>query len=135
MNTDNESRLLVCMCHRHFAVWDGKFSRMNQLSEQGVDFFTLTHLNYFSFPGLRVEDLLNEDEPDIKEALALSAPEVRTGRTRRLKRAFDLGVKQKNYLDYAADVEQDTFKFEFYDLARQIRIRDHEFALLNQHKK
>lgn len=79
--------------------------------------------------------MLNEDEADIKEALALSDPEVRTGRTRRLKRAFDLGVKQKNFLDYAADVDQETFKSEIYDLARQIRVRDHEFAMLNQHRK
>jgi hypothetical protein len=91
--------------------------------------------DYFSFLGLRIEDLLNEDEPDIKEALALSDSDVVTGRTRRLKRAFDLGVKQKNFLDYAPDVDQETFKSEIYDLARQIRVRDHEFALLNQHKK
>ena len=90
---------------------------------------------YFSFPGLRAEDLLNEDEPDIKEALSLADPEVRTGRTRRIKRALDLGIKQKNFLDNAPDVDQETYKSEFYDLIEKIRFRDHEFAMMNAHKK
>eukprot|EP00545_Synedropsis_sp_CCMP1620_P001647 CAMPEP_0119011414 /NCGR_PEP_ID=MMETSP1176-20130426/5666_1 /TAXON_ID=265551 /ORGANISM="Synedropsis recta cf, Strain CCMP1620" /LENGTH=114 /DNA_ID=CAMNT_0006964245 /DNA_START=38 /DNA_END=382 /DNA_ORIENTATION=+ len=85
--------------------------------------------------GLRYEDLLNEEENDIKEALSLADLDVKTGRTRRMKRALDLNLKQKNYMDYAKNVDQETFKTEFYETMLQIRARDQEFALLNQHKK
>lgn len=79
--------------------------------------------------------MLNENENDIKEALDLASSEVKTGRTRRVKRALDLNLKQKNFMDYAKDVDQETFKTEFYEDMLQIRARDQEFALLNQHKK
>ena len=79
--------------------------------------------------------MFNEDEPDVKEALALSDPEVRIARTRRIKRALDLGLKQKNFLDYAPDVDQETFTTDLDDMIKKIRMRDHEFALMNAHKR
>jgi hypothetical protein len=85
--------------------------------------------------GLRFEDLINEEDNDFKEALSLASPEVQTGRTRRLKRALDLNVKQKNFLDYCPDVDQETFKFEVYEDFLKIRARNQEYAILNQYKK
>lgn len=79
--------------------------------------------------------MLNEQENDIQEALSLASSDVKTARTRRVKRAMDLGLKQKNYLDYCPEVEQDTFKSEIFDDLLKIRARDQEIALLNQHKK
>ena len=75
-------------------------------------------------PGLRYEDLLNEGERDIAEAMALADPEVITGRTRRIKRALDLGFKRKNLQDYAPDMELDIYKSELYESVEKIRARD-----------
>ena len=86
-------------------------------------------------PGLRYEDLLNEGERDIAEAMALADPEVITGRTRRIKRALDLGFKRKNLQDYAPDMELDIYKSELYETVEKIRARDQEYALLNAHNK
>eukprot|EP00548_Thalassiothrix_antarctica_P002359 CAMPEP_0194142444 /NCGR_PEP_ID=MMETSP0152-20130528/11695_1 /TAXON_ID=1049557 /ORGANISM="Thalassiothrix antarctica, Strain L6-D1" /LENGTH=116 /DNA_ID=CAMNT_0038841387 /DNA_START=38 /DNA_END=388 /DNA_ORIENTATION=- len=86
--------------------------------------------------GLRYEDLLNENEHDVKEALSLASPELITARVRRSTRAIDLNLKQKNFNDYVSpDVDQETFKSELYDELVQIRMRDQEYALLNFHKK
>jgi len=85
--------------------------------------------------GLRYEDIVNENEREVEEALALADPDVVTGRTRRLKRAIDLNFKRKNMLDYAPDVDQETFKMEFYDDVMKIKARDQEYALLNAHNK
>jgi hypothetical protein len=38
-------------------------------------------------------------------------------------------------MDYAPDVDQETFKFEFYDDVEKIKARDQEYALLNSHTK
>ena len=46
--------------------------------------------------GLRYEDLLNEEEKEVKEALSLADPDVLTARSRRLKRAIDLSYKKKS---------------------------------------
>ena len=91
------------------------------------------HSNYLV--GLRYEDLLNEDETPIKEALSFADPDVVAGRTRRVKRAIDLSFKRKNMLDYAPDVDQNTFASEFYDDVVKIQKRDQEYAMLNVHKK
>jgi len=85
--------------------------------------------------GLRYEDLLNEGERDISEALSLAEPDVLTGRTRRIKRALDLGFKRKNLQDYAPDMELDMFKSEIYETVEKLRSRDQEYALLNAHNK
>mmetsp|Transcript_866 Transcript_866/g.1056 ORF Transcript_866/g.1056 Transcript_866/m.1056 type:complete len:115 (+) Transcript_866:88-432(+) len=85
--------------------------------------------------GLRYEDLLNENENDISEALSMADKDVVTGRTRRVKRAIDLHLKQKNFNDYAAGVDQETFKSELYDDLLKIRARDQEYALLNANQK
>ena len=95
---------------------------------------TRTHININS-SGLRYEDIINEDEHAVKEALQLADPDVQTGRTRRLKRAIDLNFKQKNFSEYAPNVDQETFKFEFYDDVEKIKARDQEYALLNAHNK
>jgi hypothetical protein len=106
---------------------------------EGVDLYCYCCLQVLTTPynisGLRYEDLLNEEDNDIKEALSLASAEVKTGRTRRVKRALDLNLKQKNFMDYAKDVEQETWKTEIYDDMLKIRARNQEFALLNQHKK
>eukprot|EP01082_Thalassiosira_pseudonana_P003142 g2776.t1 g2776 contig12:780950-781981(+) len=85
--------------------------------------------------GLRYEDLLNEDEKEVKEALALADPEVQTARTRRLKRAIDLSYKRKSLQDYAPDMDLELFKKEIYVDIEKIRARDQEFAQLNAHNK
>lgn len=84
---------------------------------------------------MRYEDILNEDEKEVAEALQLSDPDTIAGRTRRLKRAIDLNFKRKNFMDYAPDVDQQTFKFEFYDDVQKIQARDQEYATLNAHNK
>lgn len=38
-------------------------------------------------------------------------------------------------LDYAPDVDQETFKLEFYSDVMKIKARDQEYALLNAHNK
>jgi len=85
--------------------------------------------------GLRYEDLLNEDEKEVKEALELADPEVLTARTRRLKRAIDLSYKKKSLQDYAPNMELDIFKSEIYPDIEKIRARDQEYAQLNAHNK
>lgn len=85
--------------------------------------------------GLRFEDILNDDDGDVKEALSLADSEILTGRNRRIKRAIDLSFKRKNMMDYAPDMEQDTFKKELYEDVEKIRARDQEYALLNTHNK
>jgi ubiquinol-cytochrome c reductase subunit 7 len=85
--------------------------------------------------GLRYEDIINENEKEVAEALSLADPDVITGRTRRLKRAIDLNFKRKNFMDYAPDVDQETFKMEIYEDVNKIKARDQEYALLNAHNK
>ena len=85
--------------------------------------------------GLRYEDILNEDEKEVKEALSLADPDYVTGRTRRLKRAIDLGFKRKNLQDYAPNMELDSFKVEIGQDIEKIKARDHEYAQLNAHNK
>ena len=94
-----------------------------------VNLASITH------PGLRYEDLLNEDEKEVKEALELADPETLTGRTRRLKRAIDLSFKRKSLQDYAPNMQLDLFKKEIYVDIEKIRARDQEFAQLNAHNK
>uniref|UniRef100_A0A7S1CYA1 Cytochrome b-c1 complex subunit 7 n=1 Tax=Cyclophora tenuis TaxID=216820 RepID=A0A7S1CYA1_CYCTE len=85
--------------------------------------------------GLRYEDLMLESPMDMQETLELADKDFVTGRYRRQKRAFDLDVKHKNMLEYAPDVDQETYKQELYPLLCQIRARNQEIALLDQHKK
>jgi len=85
--------------------------------------------------GLRYEDILNESQFEVQEALDLASPDVVIGRTRRLKRAIDLGFKRKNLQDYAPNMKQDTFKTELYDDVVKVRSRDQEYALLNAYNK
>lgn len=89
------------------------------------------HLN----TGLRYEDLLNEDEHNVKEALSLAEPDVTTGRTRRLKRAIDLSYKRKSLQDYAPNMDLELFKSEIGADIEKIRARDQEYAQLNAHSK
>lgn len=85
--------------------------------------------------GLRYEDILNEEEKDIGEALELADPDVKTGRTRRLKRAIDLSYKRKSLQDYAPDMQLDTWKVELLPDIDKIRARNEEYAQLNAHNK
>lgn len=87
-----------------------------------------------SIAGLRYEDLLNNSDPVIAEALELADPEVRVGRQRRLKRASDLMVKQKLLPDYAPNMKLEPFKEEIWTDIQKIKARDEEFKLLNGHK-
>lgn len=88
-----------------------------------------------SIIGLRYEDLLIDQDNEVAEALKLADPGVVQGRSRRVLRAFDLDLKKKNFVDYAPDVDQETFKVEIYDDILNIREREAEFVLLNLHKK
>ena len=85
----------------------------------------------FVIVGLRYEDLINENEPDMEEALTLADPSVVTARNRRLKRAIDLDFKKKLFTDYAPDVPQETFKFDLDGDLKKIRERNLEYELLN----
>lgn len=94
---------------------------------------TLTHA--LLIKGLRYEDILNQNEKEIAEALSFADPDTVTGRSRRVKRAMDLSFKRKNFKDYAPDVDQETFKSEIYDDVMKIKARNQEYALLNAHNK
>lgn len=85
--------------------------------------------------GMRYEDIINENEKEVAEALELADPDVITGRVRRTKRAIDLSFKRKNFLHYAPDVDQETFKVEIYDDVQKIIARDQEYAALNANTK
>lgn len=84
--------------------------------------------------GLRYEDLLNNSEPHIAEALELADPAVRVGRQRRLKRASDLSFKTKTLQDYAPNMKLEPFKKELREDMNKIKARDEEIAKLNYHK-
>lgn len=85
--------------------------------------------------GLRYEDLVNEKEGIVAEALSYAEPDVVTGRTRRLKRAIDLSFKRKSLLDYAPDMKLEPFKMELEEDMEKIRAREYELAQLNMHNK
>jgi hypothetical protein len=84
--------------------------------------------------GLRYEDLMSRDEPEVNEALELADADVVEGRYRRLKRASDLAFKQKELQDYAPGMILEPFKKEFSADVEKIMNRDLEFDLLNNHK-
>lgn len=79
--------------------------------------------------------MINENDPDMEEALQLADLPVLTGRNRRLKRAIDLDFKKKRFTDYAPDVPLETFKFELEEDIKKIRERNLEWAILNSYKK
>jgi len=85
--------------------------------------------------GLRMEDIMSRDEPEVNEALELASPDVVEGRYRRLKRASDLAFKQKELQDYAPDMILEPLKLEISADVEKILNRDLEFDLLNNHKK
>ena len=91
--------------------------------------------NQLSQYGLRYEDLLIEENREVKEALELADADVLTGRTRRLKRAIDLNYKRKSLQDYAPNMDLELFKKEIYPDIEKIRARDNEYAQLNAHNK
>lgn len=99
-----------------------------------VNLLTLVCCESQRHSGLRYEDLLNEDQKEVKEALEHADPDVLTARTRRLKRAIDLSFKRKSLQHYAPDMELDIFKREIYPDIEKIRARDNEYAQLNAHK-
>jgi hypothetical protein len=84
--------------------------------------------------GLRYEDLMSRDEPEVNEALELADPDVIEGRYRRLKRASDLAFKQKELQDYAPNMILEPMKREISADVDKILNRDLEFDLLNNHK-
>lgn len=84
--------------------------------------------------GLRYEDLLVETEPAVEEALTYAAPEVKTARIRRMKRAMDLSFKRKNLMDYAPEMKLEPFKEEISQDIKKIQARDAEYTELNIHK-
>ena len=118
---------------------DRSFSSVSHLLLLASFFSPYFHLFRHPAPprnaGLRYEDLLNEGELDIAEALTLADADVLTGRTRRIKRALDLGFKRKNLQDYAPGMELDIYKSELYETVEKIRAREQEYALLNVHNK
>lgn len=96
---------------------------------------TLSQILTLAFhPNIR-PNVTKIDEKEVKEALDLADPDVITGRTRRLKRAIDLSFKRKNMMDYAPEMNQETFKEEIYDDVKKIITRDQEYAQLNAHNK
>jgi Ubiquinol-cytochrome C reductase complex 14kD subunit len=97
-----------------------------------VDNRSLMHTNPRT--GLRYEDLMSRDEPEVNEALELADPDVVEGRYRRLKRASDLAFKQKNLEDYAPNVILEPYKREISADVDKILNRDMEFDMLNNHK-
>ena len=88
-----------------------------------------------ALPGLRYEDIMSRDEPEVNEALELASPDVVEGRYRRLKRASDLDFKKKELQDYAPNILLEPLKQEISVDVEKILNRDLEFDLLNNHKK
>mmetsp|Transcript_12822 Transcript_12822/g.19494 ORF Transcript_12822/g.19494 Transcript_12822/m.19494 type:complete len:116 (-) Transcript_12822:78-425(-) len=84
--------------------------------------------------GLRAEDLLIEQSPDVKEAMQLADSDIIIARTRRLKRAIDLDYKRKNLQDYAPNMLLEPFKEELWDDVLKLRARDAELAMLRSGK-
>jgi hypothetical protein len=96
----------------------------------------LISVSNFHDAGLRYEDILNSSKPSVAEALELADSEVVHGRFRRLKRASDLCLKQKRYIDYApARPIDEVFQFELLQDINKIEARNAEFEMLNLHKK
>ncbi len=58
--------------------------------------------------GLRYDDLLNEHDPEVKEAIKQLSPLEAELRNKRLKRAFDLDIK-KTYLTLDVQKEVDVW--------------------------
>mmetsp|Transcript_36771 Transcript_36771/g.41376 ORF Transcript_36771/g.41376 Transcript_36771/m.41376 type:complete len:118 (+) Transcript_36771:120-473(+) len=85
--------------------------------------------------GLRYEDIMSRDEPEVNEAMDLADPDIVEGRYRRLKRASDLAFKQKELQDYAPNMILEPMKREISADVNKILTRDLEFDLLNNHKK
>lgn len=83
--------------------------------------------------GLVYEDLLNENDYSVSEALALAESETVIGRTRRSKRAIDLSYKRKDLQDYAPGMALDPFKAELGEEIEALQDRDEEFIRLNMH--
>uniref|UniRef100_A0A7S2PS81 Cytochrome b-c1 complex subunit 7 n=1 Tax=Leptocylindrus danicus TaxID=163516 RepID=A0A7S2PS81_9STRA len=83
--------------------------------------------------GLTYEDLLNENDYSVAEALSLADKDLVTGRTRRAKRAIDLSYKRKDLQDYAPNMALDPFKSELGDEIEALQDRDEEFIRLNMH--
>mmetsp|Transcript_20644 Transcript_20644/g.42489 ORF Transcript_20644/g.42489 Transcript_20644/m.42489 type:complete len:117 (-) Transcript_20644:164-514(-) len=85
--------------------------------------------------GLRYEDIMSRDEPEVNEALELASPDIVEGRYRRLKRASDLSFKQKELQDYAPNLILEPLKREISEDVEKILNRDLEHDLLNNYKK
>jgi Ubiquinol-cytochrome C reductase complex 14kD subunit len=114
-------------------VFKTLFDPKNLLSDVKQFFFFII-ATPTSPAGLRYEDLVSRDEPEVNEALMLASPDVVEGRYRRLKRASDLAFKQKNLQDYAPDMVLEPFKREISADIDKILDRDIEFDLLNNSK-
>ncbi len=124
--------------HCQIVNWDQSTELIDKFSwKKYISYSNSANIDivWFHIPGLRYEDLLNEDEKEVKEALELADPEVLTARTRRLKRAIDLSYKRKSLQDYAPNMELDLFKSEIYPDIEKIRARDQEYAQLNAQSK
>ena len=124
--------------NRHIGAWTsifGYFWSFSSLKQSLSPLLLLLLFVQTHTTGLRYEDIINDHEKEVVEALELADPDVITGRTRRVKRAIDLNFKRKNFMDYAPDVNQETFKVEIYDDVEKIKARDQEYALLNAHNK
>lgn len=107
-------------------------------SVHSLKFWSIIFIEFFIFQllGLRYEDLLNSSKPAIAEALELADPEVLHGRMRRLKRASDLCVKQKRYIDYAEPRPlEEVFQEDLLKDVDKLQARNDEMELLNLHKK
>ena len=121
--------------------WNGAVAITARLFPKGLFIFhpkitnSIVLFSLFSISGLRYEDLLNEYEPAVAEALSYAPKEVVQGRTRRLKRAFDLSYKRKSLLDYAPDMVLEPFKQEIIPDIKNINERNQEWALMNIHNK
>ena len=123
----------VVPLHRSFYCWSALTSMMNQHSQLDIVIAMGLQIQYLR-TGLRYEDIMSRDEPEVNEALELADPDVVEGRYRRLKRASDLAFKQKNLEDYAPNIVLEPFKREISADVEKILNRDLEFDLLNNHK-
>mmetsp|Transcript_21645 Transcript_21645/g.43759 ORF Transcript_21645/g.43759 Transcript_21645/m.43759 type:complete len:115 (-) Transcript_21645:97-441(-) len=106
-----------------------------KVSGVAATFYQRTLANQLAKTGMRYEDLLIQEQGEVKEAIELADPDVIAGRNRRIKRAIDLSFKRKSLLDYAPDMKQEPFKFEIYEDMEKIRARDQELAALNVENK
>lgn len=81
--------------------------------------------------GLKFDDLMIEEDPDVAEAVRRLTPEQQLARKRRQFRAFDISLKKTPLPDHIQAV-QDPFEPYLQDIIKEVREERLERELINQ---